>query len=56
MTTLLHKDDATVMLCEKGHSFYVSPCGEENMEWDESVGLYAVCPECGEREIDERLA
>lgn len=39
------------MECSNNHRFWVDPCGEENLEWNETnKSLVAVCPECGERE------
>jgi len=48
-----HEPD-TLIECSKGHQFWVTPIGEENLEWSEKhKSLKAVCPTCGEREENE---
>lgn len=43
------------MECSEGHIFHVSPAGEKNLDYDIRIGLYAVCPECGETELNEHV-
>jgi hypothetical protein len=40
------RGDAVVLKCKSCNTtFYSSPCGEDNVEWDKEKGcLYSVCP------------
>jgi len=47
MEVLEDLGDTVILRCACGHVFMSSPCGEENVEWDDNFRcLFSTCPKC----------
>ena len=55
MKTLFSQDELASLECSLGHKFWVDATTEDNLSYDHRVGLYAVCPFCGENELNSRV-